>query len=313
MSSFRRVQHTNLDEVAPVSAVETSAGHFPKGLELGGAVLGNEVDTYIYIHIYTHIYTIIVIYIYIPIYINTYIYIYIHNSDYHHLGIKLPNFWSSPWSHCSGRRAASPGRNVAGTAGWAIPWITGWIRPGICVKDSSRSIDVVCFWVPQKKKKIWRVPYMVLPKNGWFIIGNPIFKWMMTGKNMGFALGCFIWFYPVNPINVLHLKNLDFSFPIDEIHHWIDLGCCFKTFLWPQLVFLWQWHELSTRQCGWFDGLGGRPNPLLKNVEFDIFRPQTACRNVFLVATFDHQRVYNIIYVYIHIWYYDIVILFRFI
>jgi hypothetical protein len=60
---------------------------------------------------------------------------------------------------------------------------------------------------------------MVLPKNGWFIIGNPIFKWMMTGKNMGFALGCFIWFYPVNPINVLHLKNLDFSFPIDEIHH----------------------------------------------------------------------------------------------
>ena len=79
MSSFRRVQHTNLDEVAPVSAVETSAGHFPKGLELGGAVLGNEVDTYIYIYIYTYIYTYIYHYSYIYIYLYIYnIYIYIH-------------------------------------------------------------------------------------------------------------------------------------------------------------------------------------------------------------------------------------------
>jgi hypothetical protein len=33
----------------------------------------------------------------------------------------------------------------------------------------------------KKNRKIWGVPYMVLPKNGWFIIGNPIFKWMTGG------------------------------------------------------------------------------------------------------------------------------------
>ena len=31
----------------------------------------------------------------------------------------------------------------------------------------------------KKHRKIWGVPYMVLPKNGWFRIGNPIFRWMM--------------------------------------------------------------------------------------------------------------------------------------